>query len=263
MIKKRTTRKKTLANEDSLNNLSRATMRHKKRPTHMKQQRLDGLADGIFAIVMTFLAFEIKVPIMPDLVDERSLFIAIQALTPIFLSFIMSFALLFTYWRAHHYIVSVYSKTLTVYLACYNALFFLLIILVPFSTALLGEYPNNRVSITIYALNVILIGMSLYLMRRHIEKDLEIDTIDITKADRRSGYIRILFPVVTAVLAIVASAWSTVFSKVLFIFGILFNLIPSSSNIMHIWLDRLFADDDDIIPSNHHIETKGEQDLDE
>ncbi|MEI6553763.1 MAG: TMEM175 family protein, partial [bacterium] len=98
----------------------------KQKLTHMKQQRLDGLADGIFAIVMTFLAFEIKVPVMPDFVDEATLFMALKDLLPILLSFLMSFALLFTYWRAHHYITSVYSKTLTVYLACYNALFFLL-----------------------------------------------------------------------------------------------------------------------------------------
>ena len=233
-----------------------------KKPTHMKQQRLDGLADGIFAIVMTFLAFEIKVPVMPDFVDEATLFMALQDLLPIFLSFIMSFALLFTYWRAHHYITSVYAKTLTVYLACYNALFFLLIILVPFSTALLGEYPNNRVSITIYALNVILIGMSLYLMRRHIEKDSEIDTVAITKIERRSGYIRILFPVATAILAIIVSIWSPALAKICFILGILFNLIPSSSNIMHKWLDRMFADDDDVIPSNHYdIEKEGDPDL--
>ena len=107
--------------------------------TYMKQQRLDGLADGIFAIVMTFLAFDIRVPVMPDFVDEATLLMAIKGLVPIFLSFVMSFALLFTYWRAHHYITSVYSKTLTVYLASYNALFFLLIILVPFSTSLLNS----------------------------------------------------------------------------------------------------------------------------
>ena len=229
----------------------------------MKQQRLDGLADGIFAVAMTFLAFEIKTPVLPDFVDEATLFMALRDLLPIFLSFLMSFALLFTYWRAHHYISSVYAKTLTVYLACYNALFFLLIILIPFSTALLGEYPNNRVSIAVYGLNVVLIGFSLYLMRRHIEKDVEIETVDITRIDRRSGYIRILFPVAMAVLAIIVSIWSTNLAKAFFILGILFNLVPASSNIMHSWLDRLFSDDDVIIPSNHHVETVLEQEMDE
>lgn len=233
----------------------------KQKPAHMKQQRLDGLADGIFAIVMTLLVFEIKVPVLPNFVDEATLMMALKDLLPIFLSFIMSFALLFTYWRAHHYITSVYAKTLTVYLACYNALFFLLIILVPFSTALLGEYPNNRVSIVIYALNVILIGMSLYLMRRHIEKDSEIDTVSITKIERRSGYIRILFPIGTAILAIILSFWSPILAKICFILGILFNLIPVSSNIMHIWLDHMFADDDDVIFSNHFAEPEDQPDL--
>jgi uncharacterized membrane protein len=235
----------------------------KQKPSHMKKQRLDGLADGIFAIVMTFLAFEIKVPVMPDFVDEATLAMALRDLLPIFLSFIMSFALLFTYWRAHHYITSVYAKTLTVYMACYNALFFLLIILVPFSTAMLGEYPNNRVSITIYASNVIMIGLSLFLMRRHIEKDSEIDTIDITKIERRSGYIRILFPMATAALAIIISIWSPLLAKISFILGILFNLVPASSNIIHKWLDRMFSDDDEVIPSNHYVEPEDEPDLTE
>ncbi len=229
----------------------------------MRRQRLDGLADGIFAIVMTLLAFEIKVPILADGASEQLLLTSLKELLPIFLSFIMSFSLLFTYWRAHHYISSVYAKTLTVYLACYNALFFLLIILVPFSTTLLGRYPDSKIAVIVYAINVILIGLSLYLMRRHIEKDPEIDTVDITKIDRRSGYIRILFPVATAILAIIVCFWSPLVAKVLFILAILFNLVPASSNIMHAWLDRAFSDDDDIIPSNHHIETEEEQEIDE
>ena len=220
--------------------------------SHMKQQRLDGLADGIFAIVMTFLAFEIKIPNLPDYATDQVLISSLHNVLPILLSFIMSFALLFTYWRAHHYISSVYSKTLTVHLASYNAFFFLLIILVPFSTNLLGRYPDSAVSIFIYGINVILIGLSLYLMRHHIEKDKEIDTIAITKADRRSGYIRIMFPVVIAIVAIVVSPWSTLLSKVLFVLGILFNLIPASSNIVHYWLDKMFSDDHEIIKSNHN-----------
>ncbi len=232
----------------------------KKSTSQMKQQRLDGLADGIFAIVMTFLAFEIKTPNLPDFADAGILLTAIKDLLPILLSFIMSFALLFTYWRAHHYITSVYSKTLTVYLASYNALFFLLIILIPFSTALLGQFPNNETAVIFYGLNIILIGFSLYLMRRHIEKNPEVDTISITKADRRSGYIRILFPAFTALLAIIFVFWNPLISKILFILGILFNLIPTSTNIIHYWLDKIFNDEDDVIKSNHkEIDDEGSE----
>jgi hypothetical protein len=96
-----------------------------------------------------------------------------------------------------------------------------------------------------------MIGLSLYFMRRHIELDSKIETSIITKADRRSGYIRILFPVFAASLAIILSYWNTTLSIVIFAVSILFNLIPESSNMIHRWLDILFSDDADIIEGNY------------
>ncbi len=217
----------------------------------MKQQRLDGLADGIFAIVMTLLALELKLPIMEAGVSDRMIWIEIIKLFPFFLSLVISFALLFTYWRAHHFIASLYAKNLTVGLANINAIFFFLITLVPFSASLLGTQPSSKVSIALYGLNVIAIGLTLYLMRRHIEVDPKIETSVITKADRRSGYIRIMFPVFAAGVAIILSYWNTNVSIIIFAFSIIFNLIPESSNIIHRWLDLLFADDADIIEGNY------------
>jgi uncharacterized membrane protein len=217
----------------------------------MKQQRLDGLADGIFAIVITFLAFELKLPLMDIGASDRMIWIQIIKLLPSFLSLIISFALLFTYWRAHHFIASMYAKNLTVGLANINAIFFFLIILVPFSSSLLGTHPSSKVSIAIYGFNVIMIGLCLYFMRRHIELDPKIETSVITKADRRSGYIRILFPVFSASLAIILSYWNTNLSIIIFAVSIIFNLVPESSNIIHKWLDILFSDDADIIEGNY------------
>ena len=218
----------------------------------MKQQRLDGLADGIFAIVMTLLAFELKLPFMDTAASDRMMWIQIIKLLPFFLSLVISFALLFTYWRAHHFIASMYAKNLTVGLANINAIFFFLIALVPFSSSLLGTHPSSRVSIAVYGFNVIMIGLSLYFMRRHIELDPKIETSVITKADRRSGYIRVLFPVFAASFAIILSYWNTDVSIIIFAFSILFNLIPESSNIIHRWLDILFSDDSDIIEGNYN-----------
>lgn len=219
--------------------------------SHMKQQRLDGLADGIFAIVMTLLVIELRVPKFTGKVDDLTLWTEFMKLGPVFLSLIISFALLFTYWRAHHFITSVYAKNLTVGLANINALFFFLIALVPFTAHLLGEYPSSHTSITIYGTHIIAIGIVLYFMRRHVEMSPKIETAIITKADRRSGYIRILFPVFAASVAILFGYVNPIVSTVLFAAAILFNLLPASSNLIHAWLDVVFADDSDIIMSNH------------
>ena len=140
----------------------------------MKQQRLDGLADGIFAIVMTLLAFELRVPALEHATDG-ALLNALIGIVPVFVSFILSFSLLFTYWRAHHFLTSVYARALTVGLANYNALFFLFITLIPFSARLLGEYSNTHTAIIVYALNVIAIGVTQYLHVRPVNAGLAHD----------------------------------------------------------------------------------------
>lgn len=216
----------------------------------MKQHRLDGLADGIFAIVMTFLAFDMKIPHFGAAASEAELWAEVWNLWPVFMSMVISFALLFTYWRAHHFIASIYAKNITVELANINALFFLLITLVPFAARFLGEYPNSRVAIAVYGTLVIFIGLVIFYMRRHVEVNPKIETSLITKADRRSGYIRILFPVFSAAVAIIVSYWNTTISMSLYTIAILFNLLPASSRIIHHWLDILFADDADVLEGN-------------
>lgn len=213
----------------------------------MKQQRLDGLADGIFAIVMTLLAYELKVPILEGFVTDSLLWNTLKHQIPVLISFILSFTLLFTYWRAHHFLASVYSKTLTVGLANYNAAFFFFITLVPFSARLLGEYGSVHIAVAVYGCNVIAIGITLFLMRYHIETSPVIETIPITKADRRSGYIRILFPVFSAIGAILLSFWDPAISMALFTVAIIFNILPASTNIVHNLLDKMFIDDGEFV----------------
>jgi uncharacterized membrane protein len=220
----------------------------------MKQQRLDGLADGIFAIVMTLLVLELKVPVILG-VSNPADYLLLNALTEtwtIFLSLILSFALLFTYWRAHHFIASVYAKNVNVGLANINAVFFFFITLVPFSAHFLGQYPHSIVAISTYGITVIAIGLSLFYMRLYVEQNPEIETTVITKADRRSGYIRILFPVFSAAIAILLSYWNTYVSMFLFTLAIIFNILPASSNTVHRWLDLIFSDDEELVEGNYH-----------
>lgn len=219
----------------------------------MKEQRLNGLSDGIFAIVMTLLAIELRVPLLTA-VNPTSIQLleALGHVTPIFVSFILSFALLFTYWRSHHFLTSVYAKTLSVGLANYNAVFFLFVTTIPFSAHLLGTYSHTPLSIFVYGSNIIIIGVILLLMRLHIENSPKIETVALPIAEWRSGYIRIILPIISAVLAIALSFVSTTLSIAIFIFAILFNLIPTSSNIIYFILDLLFVDnEDEIVNSNY------------
>jgi uncharacterized membrane protein len=197
----------------------------------MNHNRLDQLADGIFAIVMTILVFDIRVPAIWGPIDNMGLWLQIKQLAPVFLSYLLSFSLLFTYWRAHHFFVSVYAKNIDPMLTNINALFFMLISLIPFSASLLGQYNRNELSVVIFSIHTILIGLTLYWMRRYVFYSPHIKNPEITRREIRGSTIRTLVPVFFALVAIVICFWSIKISLVLLTLAVLFNLSSSSTRL--------------------------------
>lgn len=195
----------------------------------MSHTRLDQLSDGIFAIVMTILVFEMKVPTVFGSATNTELWSELTRMLPVFLSYIISFALLFTYWRAHHFFISIYAKNIDSLLTNINALFFMFVSLIPFSSSILGKYPNNELSIMIFGAHIILIGLSLYWMRRYVLYSEHIKNPEISKREIRGSTIRTLVPVVFAMIAITLSFWNIKASLSLFTLAVIFNLSSYST----------------------------------
>ena len=216
----------------------------------MNHTRLDQLSDGIFAIVMTILVFEIKVPVTWGPIDNIGLWSEIKNLLPVFLSYVLSFTLLFTYWRAHHFFVSIYAKNIDSMLTNINALFFMLISLIPFSANILGQYSKNELSVIIFGVHTILIGLTLYWMRRYVLYSEHIKNPEISKREIRGSTVRTLAPVVFAIIAIPLAFYSIKFAFLLFTLAVIFNLSSYST--------RLF---ESILKTIHHAmfgeDTKG------
>ncbi|OGI95535.1 hypothetical protein A2917_03220 [Candidatus Nomurabacteria bacterium RIFCSPLOWO2_01_FULL_42_17] len=190
----------------------------------MNHARLDQLSDGIFAIVMTILVFQIHIPAIWGPIDNQSLWREIIKLLPVFLTYILSFALLFTYWRAHHFFVSIYAKNVDSMLININALFFMLISLVPFSASILGQFSKNELSVIIFGIHIILIGLCLYWMRRYVLFSPHIKNPEISQHEIRGSTIRTLVPVIFALIAIPLCFVSIKLSLTLFTFAVIFNL---------------------------------------
>src|SRR3989338_1044437 len=195
----------------------------------MKQARLDQLADSIFAIVMTILVFEIRIPDFFGIVSDKELFDALITILPVFLSYLLSFSLLFTYWRSHHFIESILAKNIDTRFSNLNAVFFFFVGLVPFSSRLLGQYSYSKTAIIFFALNIILIGLSLYKMRQYVIKSKNIENESFTKIENKHANMHILFPVGAAMIAIIVSFFSNNVAIALFTVAILFNLLEKST----------------------------------
>jgi len=201
----------------------------------MKLSRLEALADGIFAIVMTLLVLELKIPSLSGVSTIDDLPVVLTGILPALLAYILSFAVLFTFWRAHNFIISGFAKELDMWLSNINAIFLFFVGMVPFTSFVLGRYSGSQAAIVLFGANVIAIGLALFWMRQYALTSPNIATVRTNRAANRRANIRILMPVVLAALAITISFYDTRLSFVLFTVAIAFNIFPASM-IMAGWL---------------------------
>jgi uncharacterized membrane protein len=122
--------------------------------------------DGLFAIAMTLLVVAIAVPNIADEDSISDLADALNDLTPNFISFFISFAVIGRYWLAHHQSISLLEAMDQGYIRL-NLVYLAFIAFLPFPTALLGEYFSNPLSIVIYAINVGIVSAMEVLLFRH------------------------------------------------------------------------------------------------
>lgn len=198
----------------------------------MKSARLEQLSDGIFAIVMTIIVFELKVPEFPFGAGNLDIWRALVSMSPLFMSYILAFAMLFTYWRAHHFFISVYAKNIDMTLTNINALFFLFVGLVPFSTSLLGRANGLELPIIIFSTNIILIGLCLYWMRDYVFHSEHIKNIEVSHDEMMRGTIRTLVPVISAIVAIPLCFFYKQAALSLLTIAILFNFSHISTHLL-------------------------------
>ena len=118
-------------------------------PILLPKVRLEALVDGVFAIAMTILVLELKVP---ELVDRRSaaeMFRSLKHALPTLLAYFFSFGMLALFWVWHHRLAAKVAR-LDKALIAISLGFLSLVSFFPFAAALLGRYPVNAGSLAVY-----------------------------------------------------------------------------------------------------------------
>jgi len=122
--------------------------------------RVEMLTDGVFAIAMTLLVLDIKVPVLEHSMAHE-LPDRLVELWPKYLGYVISFIMLGVYWVGHHNQFHAIRRTDRP-LLWINVLFLMAIGFLPFSTALLTAYFDQQVPVIIYGANLVVIGLLLY-----------------------------------------------------------------------------------------------------
>jgi TMEM175 potassium channel family protein len=125
-------------------------------------ERIGALSDGLFAIAMTIVVLEIRVPAV-EVHSDASLLAAIGQLGPRFLTYFLSFLTLGIFWNAQHAQLN-YIQRADRNLAWLQLAYLSVVALMPFSTTLLAEFIDLRVAFVVYWLNIYLLGVALYVI---------------------------------------------------------------------------------------------------
>jgi len=182
----------------------------------LSTSRIEALTDGVFAVVMTLLVLDLKVPLIPGPEATAELPGKLLELWPKFLSFTLSFVIAGIYWVGHHNQFHFIRRTDRV-LLWINLLFMLGVAFVPFSSALLGDYPSQQVAIVAYGINLICIGSVLYAHWWYATADHRLVDHDIDPHAVRAAKQRILIAPVAYALAIILSFFGTGVSLAIYI----------------------------------------------
>jgi uncharacterized membrane protein len=138
--------------------------RHRVNTRLNETNRVEAFSDGVFAIAITLLILEIKVP--HDVVPPATLAQALTHQWPSYLAFVTSFFTILIMWVNHHRLFTHISRC-DDRLLFYNGLLLLGVAAVPFPTALVAEYLGQAGELTaacVYNGTLIAIGICFNLL---------------------------------------------------------------------------------------------------
>lgn len=118
--------------------------------------RTEAFSDGVFAIVITLLILEIKVPppsSIPAGQVAHELPHRLWELKAMFIAYVLSFFIVGTFWVAHHNIFKLIRRTDRMFMWI-NLALLMCVAFIPFPTALIGEYVDQPIAIVVYGLTV-------------------------------------------------------------------------------------------------------------
>ncbi|BBL80188.1 DUF1211 domain-containing membrane protein [Rubrobacter xylanophilus] len=170
-------------------------------------ERIVFFSDAVFAIAITLLVLDIRLPEMPEGLVAQRLPQELASLWPKYLSYVLSFLVITMYWMGHHGIFSHirgYDRTL-IWL---NALFLMCIAFLPFPTSLLGEYGDHRLAVVIYAGSLAVARLLLTTVWWYATADRRLVAGDLSGATIRAHRVRGLAMPAVFLLSIAISFFS-------------------------------------------------------
>jgi uncharacterized membrane protein len=195
-------------------------------------QRLNAMSDGVFSIVITVMAFSIKIPDIPADRVSQDLPQALLKLLPDLLTLIVSFVILGIYWIGHNNVFAHIIRHDRP-LLWLNIFFLMSVATIPFPTTLIVRYGEAQLSVIAYAINLIIGGVLLDVTWWYASNNRHLMCESVSPQLIHSFHRRILTGPAIYLMAIGISFVSIVTAKLLFVAAVVFYLVPTAQDFFH------------------------------
>lgn len=182
---------------------------------------MEAFSDGVFAIVITLLIFNLHAPSVPRLTWRD-----LHPLVPQLIAFALSFVIVGVYWVAHHHMLHFVHKV-DRRLLWLNLLLLFFVVLIPFPTSLLAGGLSNSLPVRLYGLTLIATNLAglLFWLYATAHRDLVVPQMD-------RGFARWVAkvhstPMLAYAVAVALAGWHTSLSLILFVLVPLFFILPN------------------------------------
>ena len=175
----------------------------------MPKSRIEAFSDGVFAIVITLLVLEIKVPSLEGAPSDKALIAALLDELPVIISCAISFFIIAVFWVSHHQFWHSLRHA-DWPLLWLNNLVLLFIVFIPIPTWMVGTYPTLRTPVVAYGAVVACAGLAFLAVRLYVSR--REGLADMTAAETQDALRRSAIGPVLNLAGALAGLWEPLWS---------------------------------------------------
>jgi uncharacterized membrane protein len=189
--------------------------------------RLEAFSDGVIAIVITLMIFQIKIPTIAGNATSAEIWNSWFNILPSLIVYVLSFVMVGVLWVNHHQFFH-QLKNIDRHLLWYNLHLLFWMCIIPIPTAFLGQHFQKPEATALYGFNLFMTAVAFALMREYVNKSEHLLIDNLSSALRKKLRRKILTTVVLYFISIFAGYISTYISIGIFLLVIVMYFMPQN-----------------------------------
>ncbi len=190
----------------------------------MSKHRIEALTDGVYAIAITLLVLDLRVPHNIEVSTEHELLMALAQLIPNFIAWLISFFVLAIFWFAHNRLFQWLKATdgLLIWLMIVSLLF---VCFLPFASSLTGQFAGMFAAQAVYAATMVGMALASMAIVHHLWRHPELCHEPMPRGHYIAAMFRSVGIILSAATALTIAFYQPIFATFAFMLMIIFTAI--------------------------------------